>query len=254
MTNTAVPQGPVPQEMQPAQVPAEPQEQLSQSGLYDNLITSEPGFEPVTSNEEPSPEEQANYDEMYAAFVDELYGPQRGNAEKMLESGPQLYESVSTVAFNILSAVHQRQEQKDGPVPGASLFGAGGMISTAVDEVFAMAKSMGIPDAQTQDQYTAAQMHIMKLVGEHLEKSQDDDVVGEAQETLLDIETADGTADPTAPLDAEENASLRAVAETGSAPQGQQLNTDTQRARQFAKDGAQEGLQPENVPPQQGLV
>jgi hypothetical protein len=227
--------------------------QLSQRPEYDELVALDPGFGPVAANEEPDKAETAHFEMMYADFVEALYGSQSKNAEEMLKTSQNLYTGVAKVAFNILNAVHQRHEQRDGPVPQAALFGEGAMINTAVDEVFSMAMSLKIPEAQDQDQYTAAQMDMMRLVGEFLEKSQSDESINEAQELMLDMETADGLDKPVDPLNAEEQGDLKVIAETGTVlPQ----NSNSAFARagvQSAKDNQAGGggLQPENVPPPQ---
>jgi hypothetical protein len=228
--------------------------QLSQRPEYDELVELDQGFGPIAANEEPDKAETAHFEMMYADFVEELYGAQSKNAEQMLKTSRDLYLGVAQVAFNILKAVHQRHEQRDGPVPQAALFGEGAMINTAVDEVFSMAMSLKLPEAQDQDQYTAAQMDMMRLVGEFLEKSQDDGAVNEAQELMLDMETADGTSNTVDPLNAEEQQDLAVISETGTVlPQNQQsavARAGVQAARDNNEGG--QGLQPENVPPPQG--
>jgi hypothetical protein len=227
-------------------------QQLTQNADYDELVELDPAFGPVAGNEEPNEEEQAHYDMLYADFMDELFGAQSKNAETMLRTGPELFKSVATVAFNILHAVHQRHEQRDGPVPQAALFGEGGMISTAVDEVFQMAIALQLPDSQDQDQYTAAQMDVMRQVGDYLEKSQDDGAVNESQDLLLDMETADGTVDNTPPLDAREQADLAAIGETGTVPPQRRDSAYDQAAAEAGQNQQQQEVPPQ--PPQQGLV
>lgn len=230
-------------------------DQLTQNANYDELVSRDPGYGPVAANEEPDEAEMAHYNMMYADFVEVLYGSQVKNAEQMLQTSNDLYLGVSKVAFTILQAVYQRHDQRDGPVPQAALFGQGGMISTAVDEVFSMAMALKLPDSKDQDQYTAAQMDVMRLVGEFLEKSQDDGAVGQAQDLLIDVETADGSVRDTLPINSEEQGDLAAIAETGTVlPQNQQSPV-ARAGAQAARDNVSGGgapLQPENVPPQQG--
>lgn len=161
---------------------------LTQNAEYDELVGDAPGLAPFTANEEPDPAEMEHFHTLYADFMEELMGPQERNAVQMLTSAPDLYQGVSKVAYNVLSAVHQRAEQRDGPVPPAALFGEGAMIHTAVDEVFQMAIANKVPGSESQDQYTAAQMDMSRLVGEFLQGAQEDGAIDEAQEMLLESE------------------------------------------------------------------
>lgn len=192
--------------------------QLSNNKQYDELVGSLGAqAEPLIANEEPTESEMAHFYDLYSDYMDELLGPQEKNVVKVMRSAKELYQGVAKAAFTVLQAVHMRAEQRDGPVPPAALFAEGGMIHSAVDEAFKMAQINNLPGSDSQDQYTASQMEMQRLVGEYLEKKQDDNAVDEAQELMIDIETYDGAGDGT-PLSPEERARLEKAANAPTSP------------------------------------
>lgn len=168
----------------------DPVKQLSANPKYDKLMNLDPGEDPLAGSEEATPEEQAYYDDLFADFVDELYTNQTKNAVKMMQTSPELYQGVSKAAFVLLSGVYTKFKDKERDAAQAALFGEGGMISTAVDELFKLAQMHRLPGSDDTNQYTAAQMDMMRRVGDYLEKNQDDAAVGEAQDLIIDIELA----------------------------------------------------------------
>jgi hypothetical protein len=177
--------------------PAQGTQLSSGNTQYDSLVPDAPGIEPVAGSEEPDQAEQGHYDILYADFMAELYDNNSERVLKILENkqGETFFQGVSDAAFHILKAVHTKHVQKEGPVPPASLFGEGGMLHTAVDEVFAFAQAYGLQGSNAENQYTAAQMDIMRQAGEYLEKSSDDSAISEAQDLMLDIDEAGGGGD-----------------------------------------------------------
>lgn len=170
--------------------------QLSRNSEYDSLVGDVPSLEPFVGNEEPDEADMEFFYEMYSDYIEELSGKQKDNAIKMMKSAPDLYQGVSQAAFTILEAVKGRVEAREGAVPPAALFGEGAMIHTAVDEMFKLARAANIPGSEDQDQYTASQMDMQRLVGEYLQKAQEDDAIGEAQELMLDSEGIGATGNP----------------------------------------------------------
>lgn len=170
------------------------------------------GISVLTANEEPTSEEMYHYHEMYADFMEALYDNNSRNVEQMIGSSEQLYEGVSEAAITLLRPVYQAHEQKEGEVPQAALFGEGGMIHTAVEEVFQFAQAAGIDGSQSQDQYTAAHVDMMRKVGEFIEKKSDDSAVEEAQDLMVDVEMADPNYSGSPEMSTEDTAELKNIA------------------------------------------
>lgn len=161
-------------------------------GHTNKSVATDPGIDVLTANEEPTPEEMEHYHEMYADFMAALYDNNSRAVEQMIGSSEQFYEGVSEAAITLLRPVYQKHEQRMGEVPQAALFGEGGMIHTAVEEVFQFAQALGIDGSQDQDQYTAAHIDMMRKVGEYIENKSDDGAVEEAQDLLVDVEMSHG--------------------------------------------------------------
>jgi hypothetical protein len=187
---------------------------------YVDVQAPAPELAPLTASETPDEEEQAHYDTMYADFIDLLYEDSVKQVTEMLSTGGDMYDRASQAAFMLLNKVYREHDMRDGPTPQAALFGEGGMIHTAVDEIFQFAQARHIPGADEQDQYTAAQINMMRLVGEELEKEQDDDAVEEAQSLMVDVEMQDPNyaLDPQ-PLGAEDKMALEDIEAQGAAAQ-----------------------------------
>jgi hypothetical protein len=211
------------------------------TGKYDDLVELRPEEDPWQGSEEASPEEQAHYDDMYADFIDLLYGPQRQNAMKMMETQQNLFQGVSQAAFTLLKGVYDEHTRKEGEVPQAALFGEGGMIATAVDELFKLANAHKLKGSEDVNQYTAAQMDMMRRVGDYLEKEQSDSSTDEAQELMLDVEEAYNPGAEAPPVGLEDQADLDAI-----------QYQDEARAPQEAPAPAPAEAPP--MPPQGGLI
>lgn len=190
--------------------PAQGTEIESANSEYDELVQYDPAYAPVSGNEEPDEMEQAHYDALYADFMEELYDNQSDNAVQMLKANGEIYNGVSKTAFMLLKSVYQKHESRNGPTPQAALFGEGGMIHTAVDEMFKFAQAYQIAGSDNQDQYNAAQMDMMRQVGEFLEKDRDDGAVGEAQDLMIEMDELGG-GQPNGPVSRRDRESLEAI-------------------------------------------
>ena len=233
------------------------EKQLSQNPYYDTLVGVNPGFDPVISDTVPTDEELLHFKDIYADFIDNLYGKSETAAVKMLGNAPQLYSGVAKVAFNVLLATKQEYEQKEGPLDSAIFFGEGGMISTAVDEVFKMARAQGLPGTDDQDQYSAAQFEVMRLVGEMMQSGQEDGSVGEAQDLLQDIDEAGGGGQSAAPLSGDERDTLELAAAEGQAPLPEEQPPEQGIPPQGPPAGPPQGPPPQGPPqgaPPQGAA
>lgn len=200
---------------------------------YDEYVGQEkatPGMQVLMANEEPSAEEQAHWDDLYADFTDELLDNQQRAADKMLQNAPEPYVGISDVAFTLLKGVYTKHVNREGDVPQSVLFGEGGMIHTAVDVVAQYAITKGIEGADSQDQYTAAQVNMMKKVGELVQSESDDSAVEEAQDLLVDVEMADGDTQPPTP-DQQDRDSLNEI-EIQNQPAAPQEEPPPQQAPQ----------------------
>lgn len=215
-------------------------------GKYDDLVELNPQDDPWQASEEATPEEQAHYDELYAEFMDKLYGPQRDNAVRIVKTAPELFLGVSQASFTLLKGVYEEHRRKEGEVPQAALFGEGGMIATAVDEVFKLANTHKLKGSQDRNQYTAAQMDMMRRVGDLLEKEQSDDSVDEAQDLLLDVEEAYNPGAVSGPVGVNDQRDLEAIQYQEEARRGGVPAVNPAEAEQVAPA--------ESIPAAQGLI
>ena len=222
---------------------------LSQNQDYDDLVGDNPAMQPMAGQEPANVMEQTHYDELFADFIDNLYGKNEDAVERMLRSSKDIYKGVATVAFQILRAtVTQFEHQNSEKVEPAALFGEGGMISTAVDEVYKMAQALNVPGTEDMNQYTAAQMEVMRLVGDFLEKSQDDNAVGEAQEAMIEMEEMGGGGETAAPLNSEERAALASGAAYEDQPEPAEVPPEE------TGEYTEPPMSEESAAPPQGLV
>lgn len=159
---------------------------------FQSMISMEPALGPLTADEQPTAEEMDALDDINSEVIKFIHGDNRNPVMGMISNARELYQGISQAAFQILLATKQKYEAGGQKVPPAALFGEGAAIHTAVDELFQIAQAAQLPGSDDQDQYSAAMMNIMRLAGEHIEKSNDDDSVAEAQELLIDVETAGG--------------------------------------------------------------
>lgn len=218
------------------------------NGKYDDLVQVKPEEDPWQATEPVTAEEQAHYDDLYADFMDKLYGPNREHVLKILKSSSRdLYSGVAQASFVLLKGVYDEYKRKEGEVPQAALFGEGGMIATSVDEIFKLANVHKLPGSDDINQYTAAQMDMMRRVGELLEKEQSDDAVDEAQDLLMDVEEAYNPGATAPPLGRDDLQDLDAIRyqEEARRPQVEQSGPVEAEASQVP--GA-------SLPEQQGLI
>jgi hypothetical protein len=224
--------------------------QLSKNPEYDKLVGINPGFAPVAADTEPDETELMHFKEIYADFIDKLYDTSEKPAVKLLTSSQNLYEGVAKVAFHVLLATKSEYEQKEGKLDPSVFFGEGGMISTAVDEVFRLAQANRIPGTEDQDQYSASQFEVMRLIGEYIQSGQDDDAVSESQDLLLDIDEAAGGGRHAEPLDSDENDTLALGAAPPPGPeQAPEGGVPPTAAPPEAIPAEQGGLVPGGPPP-----
>jgi hypothetical protein len=154
---------------------------------------------------------------------------------------------VSQASFTLLKGVYDDYKEREGEVPQAVLFGQGGMIATAVDEVFKMASAHKVRGSEDVNQYTAAQMDMMRRVGELLEKEQSDSSVDEAQELMMDVEMAYNPGVEAAPLGVKDQADLDAIEYQEEMRQPAAQPENPAAAQQQATPAA-------SLPAEQGLI
>jgi hypothetical protein len=186
---------------------------MSNNADYDELVGKAPGLAPVAANEEPTGEEQMQYDNLFADFMDVLYGKGEEATKKILQGPGEPYDTIAKTAFTMLKSVVAAYQHERGEIESAVLFGEGGIIHTAVDEIYKRAQAWKIPGVENMDQYAAAQINMMRLVGEYMEQKQDDEGVSEAQEALMDMEEQGnpGGMGDVPPMTGSEKASLRSA-------------------------------------------
>lgn len=155
---------------------------------YDDMLAMDPGYQQLSADEDPTPEQEAQFEQVYDEFLHLIEEGGRADVVKIIENSQQLYDGVSTAAFYLLKAAKLEVENRIGPIDPAVFFGEGGMIHSAVDTVFEMAQTAGIRGSDDEQQYTAAQFDMMKKVGEYIQSAQEDGSVEEAQDLLIDIE------------------------------------------------------------------
>ena len=163
---------------------------------FNDYIDMDPAFGPISADEEPTPEELDALEDINAEVLKVIYGDNNDAVMGVIKNANELYQGVGLAAFQILLSTKTKFEAGGQKVPPAALFGEGAAIHTTVDELFQLAQAAGIPGSDTEEQYTAAMMEVMRLTGDHIEKSGDDDSVGEAQDLMIDIEAAAGNTGP----------------------------------------------------------
>ena len=157
---------------------------------FEEMVTMTPAFGPLNADEEPTQEEVDALDDINAEVLNFIHGDNNSSVMGSIGNAVELYQGVGAAAFQILLAVKQKFEAGGEKVPPAALFGEGGAIHSTIDELFQLAQAAGMEGSDDQDQYNASMMEVMRLAGDHIEKTNDDDSVAEAQELLIDIETA----------------------------------------------------------------
>lgn len=241
----------VPPEQAPGITGLVPDKQ-STGGQYDDLVGVHPGLAPVAGTEEPTDEETMHFHEIFADFIDKIHGDSKQQVIKSLKTASELYKGVAKTAFEVLKAVYTEYTQKEGVDLGSVLFGQGGMISTAVDEVFQIAIALGLPGTNDEQQYSAAQFEVMRLVGEYLRNTQEDDSVDQAQELMLDMDEAGGASDSSTPLNSEDRNILEEASAPPPPPEEPQVSPEAQAA--VPADGSPIASPQPAPPPPQGLV
>ena len=223
---------------------------------YDELHTLDPANDPMNADQELSQGEQATYDEMYSDFMDKMLVGGEKPIVKMIKSAPDLYAGVSQAAFTILKAIYPAYA-KEGEDASVALFSEGGMIATAVDEVYQLAQAHRLEGSDDINQYSAAQIDMMRRVGEFMEQRQEDDGVSNAQDLLMDIEEANnpGAIGQTEPSDIADIDAVQYQDETGEAIAQEGMAVEDEEA--IAAEGGLVGPpQPaaEELPPSGGLI
>jgi hypothetical protein len=156
---------------------------------FEQYVSMQPEFGPVNATEEPNAAEKEAYEDIHAEVLEFIHGPQGDNVVKMLQTAPELYQGVGQAAFQILLATKQKLEGKNGkPLPPAALWGEGAGIHTTVDELYQLAKMENIPGSEQQDQYMASMFEVYRLAGDHIQNSNEDESINEAQDLIADIE------------------------------------------------------------------
>ena len=155
---------------------------------FNDLVTMEPAVQPIIGSEEPTQEEIDALDDITSEVVKFIYGDNNASVLGSIANTPELYQGVGFAAFQILLSIKQQFELEGTKVPPATLFGEGGAIHTTVDELFQVAQAAGVEGSDDEAQYSASVMEVMRLAGEYIETTGDDDSISEAQELLIDIE------------------------------------------------------------------
>ena len=211
---------------------------------FEDMVSMTPEFGPLNADQEPTQDEIDALDDINAEVLMFIHGPNNGSVMGMVGNSPELYQGVAAAAFQILLATKQKFEAGGEKVPPAALFGEGGAIHTTIDEIFQLAQAAGMPGSEDQDHYNAAMMEVMRLAGDHIEKTNDDASVGEAQELLIDIETADGQAGGYQPVEEDVLAGTiqRSLDAQNQALQPQQVPEDAATQKQQANQANQGAL------------
>jgi len=159
---------------------------------FDKFVSLEPAVAPLAGSEPASQEEQDALDDVMSEVIKFIHGDNNSSIMRIMNNSQELYQGVGQAAFQILLATKQKYERGGQELPSATIFGEGGAIHSAVDEMFQLAQAARIPGSEDQDQYAASIMEVMRLAGEHIESGSDDTSVNEAQELMIDIESTGG--------------------------------------------------------------
>jgi hypothetical protein len=153
------------------------------------MVSLQPEFGPLNADQEPTQLESDALDDITAEVLKFIHGDYSDDLVSSVANAPEFYQGVGAAAFTVLDATKSKFESGGVKVPPATLFGEGGAIHTTVDEIIQLMRAAGVPGAEDPDQYSASMMEVMRLAGEHIEKTNDDESVSEAQELLIDIES-----------------------------------------------------------------
>ena len=223
---------------------------------FEEMVTMTPAFGPVNADEEPTPDEVDALDDINAEVLNFIHGDNNESVMGSIGNAQELYQGVAGAAFQILLAVKQQFEAGGEKVPPAALFGEGGAIHSTIDELFQLAQAAGMEGSNDQDQYNASMMEVMRLAGDHIEKTNDDSSVAEAQELLIDIESA---ANPEAAVGAVDEDSLtgtiqRSLDAQNLALQPEQVPPEGAAPQQQQANQANQGALPPQGPPAGGVL
>lgn len=206
-----------------------------------------PALGPFEADEPATQEEQDALDDVSAEILKFIHGNNSRSVLGSIANTPELYQGVGNAAFQILLAIKQQYERDGGKLPEAVLFGEGGAIHTAVDEIIQLAQAAGIQGSDDPNQYSAAMMEVMRLTGEYIETTGDDNSVAEAQELLIDVEET-GYAGQQIPQQGDDE-SLRGAIQRSLDAQNQALQP---QPAQDAANMAQAAPQQQSAEPQAG--
>ena len=143
-------------------------------------------------NEDDYPLEDASEEEeaLLAATMDSvediIHGAMRDKVIQMLDSTPELFQSVSQAATMLIERVSHKMDEQQIENDGSIFFGVNGAIQQTVELLWEMAEAMGHPASQDDDQLAAAYMATLANLGEHM--MEDEESAREAQAYLIDQE------------------------------------------------------------------
>jgi len=161
-----------------------------QTRNFDSYADLDPGLAPFEATEPATEEETDALEDIMAHVLTFIHGENQQSVIDSISNSREIYQGVGNAAFNILLSTKLKYEKDGQKIPPATLFGEGGAIHSTVDEIFQLLEAARVPGADDRDQYAASVMEVMRLAGEHIEKSGDDASTFEAQELLIDSEEA----------------------------------------------------------------
>lgn len=145
--------------------------------------------EPEMDLEEASPEEEELLNATMDSIEEIIHGQMRDKIVTALDSTPELYQSISTTAANILERVSHKMDEQQIPNDGGIFFGVNGAIQQTVELLWEVAEAMGHPATKDEDNLPAAYLATLGIIGEHM--MEDEESAREAQAFLIDLEMGD---------------------------------------------------------------
>ena len=147
---------------------------------------------PQEGYEYASPEDEQLLDSVMDTVEQIIHGSQRENMVGMIEAGPDLWQSVPRIVHMITHGVAVKMEEQQIPDDGM-FFAQNGVVQQTFEMVWELADAIGHPAAQDDEQFQAAYMHTLKLLGDDM--MDDTESAKEAQAFLIDTEYGPGTVD-----------------------------------------------------------
>ena len=169
---------------------------LLKAGEFDEFaLEGDPMTHHLQGESPATPGEERQMMQVVKGATDFIFGESMHSVVRSIKANDDMYQAVSTTAFEILKREHNRLiENGEKPEPSV-FFAETGAVPVVVDALWDLGRQINLPGADDPDQYAAAVINVMKLAGEHIADSGDEDAIGEAEDlaTTMALTREDGS-------------------------------------------------------------